>query len=959
MTFDVGPARRHARSVVRAAWRALGCALLLLLPATIAAQTTGSVLGRVVDAASDLPLAGADVRVVGTSLRTISDADGRFLLAGLPAGERALRVEQIGYTPVVMEGIIVRSGRQTDVTVRMETAPLVLPGVAVEVQRVRLIEPDVVTTHDIVLGREIRALPVDRVAEVIELTPGVSNGHFRGGRVGQEVHVVDGLELKNQLEGSTQGLGLEFSPSALEEVEVITGGFGAEHGSALSGVISYVTRRGNMERWNGRGSVLTDEWAPASLFRGFTGLSLSAGGPLRFLGDETTLFVDVLAQGMRDADPRARGLTCLEPGDADEAVAARIEALDPALRCPYTADMLPHQAGDKVIGFARLDRPIGPLRATLSFLHNRFQRELYTPEFRYNAEHRLGQRTGGTLASLAADWTRQGERRALHAIGRLALVRLDRTLGALDPDARAARRTVAGFGLSGFDFLGERFARSPIDEQLAAGTAVPGYVQPGGETGSPFGPAGQGLFFTEGTPHIANWSRSDLLAADLEGELLTNTGSAFRTGTSLKLYAVESYERVHAYLPGSAPNYARFYPATVSGFADVRIAASDEISFTAGVRVESFRSGLSFLADRGDFLSPVIDTDWRISFMPRFGVAMPVPGTGGRSAFRFNYGYVAQPPDFRYFLDTTIGDSLRTDIRRQGNPNLSFERGKSYEAGVSHLMGEHLGAGVSVFRKELSDLATGSLALSNTGEAIFSTNDFGTVNGAELTVRGHWSRVTVRAGYALQKAVGVTSGTNTDSTVVGDAAVIERPLAFDQRHAIDAALFYGTAAGDATSRWSLSVVARARSGYPIDRVAAAGDAPAAGPAYLPWTSSVDLRAVRELGALPGCGTCAWRVLFDGRNLLGRRNVLALRRDSGMLSPPLQELLRQADAVPPPARPIPRESPLYAAVLDRDADGVIDAQEFRNGRLAAVLDRNDPSLFFGEARQVRFGIEVVF
>src|SRR5690606_5198811 len=110
--------------------------------------------------------------------------------------------------------------------------------------------------------------------------------------------------------------------------------------------------------------------------------------------------------------------------------------------------------------------------------------------------------------------------------------------------------------------------------------------------------------------------------------------------------------------------------------------------------------------------------------------------------------------------------------------------GKSYEAGVSHLFGEHVGAGVSVFRKELTDLATGSLALTNTGEAIFSTNDFGTVNGAELTLRGQWSRVSVRAGYALQKAVGVTSGTDTDSTVVGDAAVIERPLAFDQRHAI-------------------------------------------------------------------------------------------------------------------------------------------------------------------------------
>jgi hypothetical protein len=931
---------------------------LLFHPAVAAAQSSGSIIGRVIDAATGAPLAGADVRVEGSSLRTLSDAEGRFLLAGLTAGEQSLRVEHIGYRPVVLERIVVRSGPPTDVVVRMETAPVALPGVAVEVQRVRLVETDVSSSHTVVIAREIRALPIDRVTELIELSPGVSNGHFRGGRVGQEVHVVDGLELKNQLEASTQGFGLELSPSSLQLLEVTTGGFGAEHGSALSGVVRYITRRGGTERWTGRGALVTDEWAPESLFRGYTGLSLSAGGPLRFLGAGSTLFVDVLAQGMRDADPRARGLTCLTPEDAAEDLADRIGALDPALRCPYTADMLPHQAGDKAIGFARFDRPFGPVHATLSLLHNRFQRELYTPEFRYN-DQQLGQRTAGTLASLSLDWTRQGEGRAYRGVGRLGLVRLDRYLGALDIAALGERAMIGGFGISGYGFLGEDFARSPIEEQLASGMAVPGYAQPRGRSGSPFGAAGEGLFFTEGTPHVANWARSDMLAADVEGELLNRDGNVFRTGASVKLYAIESYERVLAHLPGSAPNFARFYPATLSGFADVHIAAADEFNLHAGIRVESFRSGMSFRADRADFLSPVIDTDWRVSFMPRFGVAMPLPGTDGRSALRFNFGYVAQPPDFRYFLDTAIGDSLRTDIRRQGNPSLSFERGKSYEAAVSHAFGEHVGAGVVLFRKELTDLATGSLALTNTGEAVFSTNDFGTVNGLELTLRGQWASFGMFAGYGLQKAVGVTSGTESDSVVLGDDAVIERPLAFDQRHAIDAAIHYGRAAGAPESRWSASLIARARSGYPIDRLAAAGETPAAGSSYLPWTSSIDLRADVDLGALPGCGACAWRVLFDGRNLLGRENVIALRRDSGLLAPSLQEVMRQVDALPPPAKPIPRESPLYAPVLDRNADGLIDAQEFRDGRLAAVLDRHDPSLFFGEARQLRLGIEVVF
>src|SRR5690606_4259983 len=265
---------------------------------------------------------------------------------------------------------------------------------------------------------------------------GVSNGHFRGGRVGQESYVVDGIEVRNQLEGSTYGFGLELSPTALEEVEVITGGFGAEYGSALSGVVSFVTRRGDPERWTARASYTTDHWAPRSLFRGFDGFSASAGGPLRPLG--ATLFADVLIQGLVDAEPRARGLTCLQPEDADPELAEAIEALRGSpttahLHCPYTTAAMPYQSGDKLIAFARLDRPISPgVNLMFSLLRNRSQRSLYTPEFKYNDRYQLGQRTTGTLARVGLEWTRHTGERAFHITARSAFVRLDRYLGALD-----------------------------------------------------------------------------------------------------------------------------------------------------------------------------------------------------------------------------------------------------------------------------------------------------------------------------------------------------------------------------------------------------------------------------------------------------------------------------------------------------------------------------------------------
>jgi hypothetical protein len=935
-----------------------GLLILLCGPLPLQAQTVGSILGRIVDAQSGQPLEAAGIEVIGTPLRSVSGADGRFIIGSVPPGERSLRIEHIGYKPKIIEGVIVRTGRSQDVRVELDIAPVALPGVTVEAERVRLVEPDVSTTHDIILARELRALPVDRLEQVIELTPGVSGGHFRGGRVGQEVHVVDGVELKNQFEAAREGLGLELSPSALEEVEVITGGFGAQYGSALSGVVSYITRRGSTERWEGRASLLTDEWTPQSSFRGFNALSVSAGGPLRFMGGNTTLFTDLLAQGMADAEPRARGLTCLTEADATADLAAEIRSIRenaPSLLCPYTHAMLPHQRGDKLIAFARLDRALSPnLHFNATVLRNRNQRELYTSEFRYSTGGQLGQRMVGTMGTVNMDWSRNTASRALHVAARVSGMRLDRYVGAVDPQTFDGTR-VGGFHPGGFGFHGETAARRPIEEQIASPAPLAGYAAPTGTDGTPFGIAGTGIFFSAGTPHLASWAKTDVLSTDIVGEVMGVTGSSLRTGISSKLYRVESYERTLSHLAGSAPNYARFFPSVVSGFTEGRIGVTDEMTINAGIRVDAFRSGLQFRADRTDFMSPVIDASWHVSVNPRFGVAMPIPGTDGGAALRFNYGYVAQPPDFRYFLDTAVGDSLRTDIRRQGNPTLSFERGKSYEVGVSKLIGSNAGLGITLFRKELGELVTGSMRLGETGDMLYSTDDEGTVRGAELSLRGRWSSFGLRASYALQKATGVASGTESDSLISGDRQFIEYPLAFDRRHSIDVAAFYGRAAG-ASSPWSVALVSNVQSGYPIDRIAA-GDATAS-QTYLPWTSNVDLRLTRELGRLPGCSTCAWRVTFDGRNLLGMENVIAVRRDTGGPGPSLTAVRALVDGMPAPD-PIPMESPHYTRGIDVNGDGIITAAEFRMARMAAAIDRFDPSLYFGEPRQLRLGLEIAF
>jgi hypothetical protein len=945
-------------------------AVLAFAAGSAQAQTTGRITGRVQDSETGAPLGGARLSVEALSVEVLTTDEGRFVLAGLPVGDVDLSVDLVGYASLILQGINVRAGRATELTIALDPTSLEIAPLVVDADRTPLIEPEVSESREIITGEVLRELPLTRVSEAVDLATGVSDGHFRGGQVGQEVYLVDGFSVKNQVEATTGGAAVELAPTSLHELEIVTGGFGAQYGSALSGVVSYVTRSGSTERWEGATTLRSDHLAPASVSSGFTAFDINGGGPLPFLGERATLFADLHLEGLDDADPRARGLTCLTPEDADAPLAAAIEGLrgNPAtapLYCPFEREGLPGQRGDRLIGFLRLDRPTFGGRLTGSVLYNRFQSELYTQELKYSADSRLAQRTTSTLGTLAFEVGGQRGSGANRFTVRLAAQRLDRYLGAVDRGSLDDRSTLAGFGFSGFEFLGEEYARTPIEDQVANPRPVPGYVTPSGISRSPFGPAGENLFITEGTSGIANWSRSDLVGADLVGELFDANGNTFRGGFSGKLYEVQVYERTRAYLAGSSPNYARFYPSTISAFAEASIRPEELFVVNAGVRVEGFRNGLDFQLVREDFLAPVIDTDFNIHFAPRIGIAGAFKNSAGRSAYRVNYARLAQPPDFQFFLDNTIGDSLRTDLRRQGNPNLAFEEGSSIEAGVGHLFGDVVGLEIVAFHKALGNLVTGNVQLGGTTPGQFTTGDEGTVNGLEISALARVPDAMVRFGYALTKAEGLTTGSFADSSGVETGRPEPVPLAFDRRHTVDMTVLLGRAARAAAELeegipLGAVVTVRARSGYPLYPPNAIDEEGRLSPiGRLPWTAVVDAAGTWRLPSLPGCERCGARLLLEVKNALGRDNIIALRRTTGTIAPTLADVQQLAASPSTTTFPIPRESERYTATVDLDANGLIEESEFETARFAAALDRNDPSLFFGSARQLRVGLEVTF
>ncbi|HKJ92998.1 MAG TPA: carboxypeptidase-like regulatory domain-containing protein, partial [Longimicrobiales bacterium] len=72
-------------------------------PSLAAQQATGTIRGQVTDAATARPISGTQVYIPGTGHGTITNAQGAFLLTGVPAGTVTLRVEMLGYGPMSQE----------------------------------------------------------------------------------------------------------------------------------------------------------------------------------------------------------------------------------------------------------------------------------------------------------------------------------------------------------------------------------------------------------------------------------------------------------------------------------------------------------------------------------------------------------------------------------------------------------------------------------------------------------------------------------------------------------------------------------------------------------------------------------------------------------------------------------------------------------------------------------------
>ena len=248
--------------------------LIGIMPCLLHAQVRGKISGKVTDSKTGEPLPFANVVVKGTNLGAAADAVGEYFILNLPPGAYRVEARFMGYNPMVVEDVRVTVNHNTRVDFKL--APTAVEGEAVTVTAQRaeleLVKMDLPTAELVLNMKEIVEVPADDMVAFLSLQPGIEfiegigSAHLpasqeifgddhtnamaaqgisiRGGESRETLVLLDGMPLMNEHEDVSY---FEFSKTASEAMEILTGGLSAEYGNAASGVVNVVTRESTVE----------------------------------------------------------------------------------------------------------------------------------------------------------------------------------------------------------------------------------------------------------------------------------------------------------------------------------------------------------------------------------------------------------------------------------------------------------------------------------------------------------------------------------------------------------------------------------------------------------------------------------------------------------------------------------------------------------------------------------------
>ena len=256
--------------------RVSACAAILLVPLAMAAAQgpTGTVRGRVTDAAGGRGLADVQVTVAGTRLGAATTASGEYTISQVPIGARQVVARRLGYQPVTRAVMVTDGTNTVDIALNVSAVNLseiVVTGTGTATEK-RRVGTSIASVDSTVISRAL-ATTIDQAmqgkiagAQITQNSGGPGGGgisvRLRGVNSfisgSDPLYIVDGVIVDNSsaqladlgIRSNPQNRLADLNPNDIERIEVIRGAAAAAlYGSrANNGVVQIFTKRGNIGR---------------------------------------------------------------------------------------------------------------------------------------------------------------------------------------------------------------------------------------------------------------------------------------------------------------------------------------------------------------------------------------------------------------------------------------------------------------------------------------------------------------------------------------------------------------------------------------------------------------------------------------------------------------------------------------------------------------------------------------
>ncbi|MCX6305259.1 MAG: TonB-dependent receptor [Bacteroidetes bacterium] len=247
--------------------------LFLLIGGSLFSQT-GTIKGRVFNHKNNEPVPFVNIIIDGKPTQgATSDIEGKYIINKVTPGYARLVATSVGFKKFTSNDFLVTNSKTTDLDIGLDEQVTTLAQVEIKPNVVERNEEVPVSLQKLTIQEIERSPGSNRdISKVIQSLPGVASSPsfrndviVRGGGPGENRFYLDGVEIPYLNHFSTQGssggpVGI-INVDFIREVQLYSSAFPTTRGNALSSVMELRQVDGNREKFGGRVSVGSSDFA--------------------------------------------------------------------------------------------------------------------------------------------------------------------------------------------------------------------------------------------------------------------------------------------------------------------------------------------------------------------------------------------------------------------------------------------------------------------------------------------------------------------------------------------------------------------------------------------------------------------------------------------------------------------------------------------------------------------------